>query len=176
MEDIDPTVAAARDKLRERAVNRFGGKGTARRKKAVARDKVGTGSAVDGQKVQGLLKRLGLRSLGAMSEFDEVVFVKENDKCWSFQNPKIQIAPGANTYAVTGRYVEKNYEEASWDQQHEMLKQLVAQIQQHGTRKEDGTEGEDEVIPELTENFDEVADADDADESPEKDSDELDVD
>ncbi|CBZ53198.1 hypothetical protein NCLIV_029860 [Neospora caninum Liverpool] len=102
-EELTPEILAARAKLRERfgqASQQLGGKGTARRKTK----KVHKSVVVDDKKLQLTLKRLGVSTIYGI---EEVLMIQDNGKALQFLTPKVQAAPAANTYVVSGHYEER---------------------------------------------------------------------
>ncbi|KEP66554.1 UNVERIFIED_CONTAM: NAC domain-containing protein [Hammondia hammondi] len=102
-EELTPEILAARAKLRERfgqASQQLGGKGTARRKTKKAHKSV----VVDDKKLQLTLKRLGVSTIYGI---EEVLMIQDNGKALQFLTPKVQAAPAANTYVVSGHYEER---------------------------------------------------------------------
>eukprot|EP00922_Rhytidocystis_sp_ex-Travisia-forbesii_P020413 GHVS01030039.1.p2 GENE.GHVS01030039.1~~GHVS01030039.1.p2 ORF type:complete len:109 (+),score=30.18 GHVS01030039.1:239-565(+) len=104
---------------------------------------------------------------------------REDGKVMSFEHPKVQAAPSANTYVVNGQFVEKeggspqmtpealqtlidNFKKnsdkmAKTPENVELLRQLeqIEQMKDLG-RKDEGGEGDDDV-PDLVEDFEDVS-------------------
>lgn len=102
-EELTPEILAARAKLRERfgqSSQQLGGKGTARRKTK----KVHKSVVVDDKKLQLTLKRLGVSTIYGI---EEVLMIQDNGKALQFLTPKVQAAPAANTYVISGHSEEK---------------------------------------------------------------------
>lgn len=105
--DLSPqAIEAARLKLRQRyaeAGQRVGGKGTARRKAK----KIHKTPVVDDKKLALAIKRIGASMIQGI---EEVQMTRGDGKVLSFMNPKVQAAPSANTYVVTGEPMVKDTE------------------------------------------------------------------
>ena len=80
-------------KLQEQV--RIGGKGTPRRKVK----KAPKSSAVDNQKLQGVLKKLNAQQIPAI---EEVNMFRADGHVLHFVNPKVQASVAANTFFVAG--------------------------------------------------------------------------
>ncbi|PHJ16088.1 nac domain-containing protein [Cystoisospora suis] len=181
MEDeLTPEILAARAKLRERfgqASQQLGGKGTARRKTK----KVHKSVVVDDKKLQLTLKRLGVSTIYGI---EEVLMMQDNGKVLQFLTPKVQAAPAANTYVVSGHCEERpnvfsglpgmfsqrggggmNFDTSL------ITPDMLRQLQQHMSALKTGSgpaeavtadsgaadkKGDDDV-PELVENFEDVS-------------------
>lgn len=147
IEDVTPDMLAARERLRARmgvSGTQTGGKGTARRKVKKTSKVVG-----DDKRLQ-----YGLRSIGAASipGIEEVQLVKDDGHILVFNNPKVQAAPNANTYVISGLSEER---ELSLP---DIIQQLSAAgfgLPSSSTKKD-----EDSDIPQLVEVFDSVAQKD----------------
>ncbi|EDO08605.1 nascent polypeptide-associated complex (NAC) domain family protein [Babesia bovis T2Bo] len=143
-DDVTPDMLAARERLRARmgvSGTQTGGKGTARRKMKKTSKLVG-----DDKRLQ-----FGLRSIGAANipGIEEVQMIKNDGHVLIFSNPKVQAAPNANTYVISG--VEEEREISLPD----ILQQLSAagiNLPQAGNHADQ--EGD---IPQLVEGFDSVA-------------------
>lgn len=148
-EDLTPDIIAARERLRARmgvSGTQTGGKGTARRKVKKTNKLVG-----DDKRLQ-----FGLRSIGAANipGIEEVQMIKADGHMISFSNPKVQAAPNANTYVISGVGEER---EISLPDLIQQLSAAGFDISQAGLK-----EGETGDIPKLVEVFDDVADKDEA--------------
>eukprot|EP00922_Rhytidocystis_sp_ex-Travisia-forbesii_P020406 GHVS01030032.1.p1 GENE.GHVS01030032.1~~GHVS01030032.1.p1 ORF type:complete len:174 (+),score=40.86 GHVS01030032.1:27-548(+) len=171
MEWTTETREAARRKLRERsgdAGQRLGGKGTARRKaKKVHKTVVG-----DDKKLQQTIKRVGASSIQGI---EEVQMTRDDGKVMCFAHPKVQAAPSANTYVVTGQFVEKEGgtpQMTSEDLQALLQNikmnsgkitktpenaELLRQLEQCGQMELGRKEGEDDDVPDLVDDFEDVS-------------------
>merc|ERR1712066_833629 len=142
---------------------RQGGKGTARRKKKVVHKSVAT----DDKKLQSSLKKLAVNTI---PNIEEVNMIKDDGTVLHFNNPKVQASLAANTFAVTGHAENKQITEMLPG----ILNQLGAESLTHlkrlasnvsggqGMGGMDGAGGamdeeEDDEVPDLVENFDEVS-------------------
>lgn len=140
---------------------RIGGKGTARRKKKVVHKTATT----DDKKLQSSLKKL---SVNVIPGIEEVNMIKDDGSVIHFNNPKVQAAPSANTFAVTGHAENKQITEllpGILNQLgHESLTHLkklasgVSAAAAAGKDEKDGDDDDDDV-PDLVENFDEASKA-----------------
>lgn len=74
---------------------RIGGKGTPRRKKKIVHQTPGT----DDKKLQSLLKKLAVNVIPGI---EEVNMIKNDGTVIHFNNPKAQASLAANTFAITG--------------------------------------------------------------------------
>ncbi|CDR93839.1 NAC domain containing protein, putative [Babesia bigemina] len=146
VEHVTPDMLAARERLRARmgvSGTQTGGKGTARRKVKKTSKVVG-----DDKRLQ-----FGLRSIGAANipGIEEVQLVKDDGHILVFSNPKVQAAPNANTYVISGLAEERELS----------LPDIIQQLSAAGfglpsTSRKD----EDSDIPQLVEVFDSVAEKD----------------
>merc|ERR1712106_451244 len=142
---------------------RIGGKGTARRKKKV----VHRTATTDDKKLQSSLKKLSVNNIPGI---EEVNMIKDDGTVIHFNNPKVQASLAANTFAVTGHAENKQITEMLPG----ILNQLGAESLTHlkrlasnvsGGQGMPGMEGaagamdeeEDDEVPDLVENFDEVS-------------------
>merc|ERR1712233_194014 len=142
---------------------RIGGKGTVRRKKKV----VHRTATTDDKKLQSSLKKLSVNNIPGI---EEVNMIKDDGSVIHFNNPKVQASLAANTFAVTGHAENKQITEMLPG----ILNQLGAESLTHlkrlasnvsGGQGLGGMEGaggamdeeEDDEVPDLVENFDEVS-------------------
>merc|ERR1711942_281098 len=142
---------------------RIGGKGTVRRKKKVLHRTATT----DDKKLQSSLKKLSVNNIPGI---EEVNMMKNDGSVIHFNNPKVQASLAANTFAVTGQSETKQITEMLPG----ILNQLGAESLTHlkrlasnvsGGQGMGGMEGaggamdeeEDDEVPDLVENFDEVS-------------------
>merc|ERR1711934_435703 len=132
---------------------RIGGKGTARRKKKV----VHRTATTDDKKLQSSLKKLSVNN------------IKDDGSVIHFNNPKVQASLAANTFAVTGHAENKQITEMLPG----ILNQLGAESLTHLKRLASNVGGagvggameaannmeeeDDDEVPDLVENFDEVS-------------------
>merc|ERR1712055_422954 len=140
-----------------------GGKGTVRRKKKV----VHRTATTDDKKLQSSLKKLSVNNIPGI---EEVNMIKDDGTVIHFNNPKVQASLAANTFAVTGHAENKQITEMLPG----ILNQLGAESLTHlkrlasnvsGGQGMGGMEGaggtmdeeEDDEVPDLVENFDEVS-------------------
>lgn len=136
-------------KLQEQV--RIGGKGTPRRKKKV----VHSTPATDDKKLQGSLKKLSVNTIPGI---EEVNIIKNDGSVIHFNNPKTQASLATNTFAITGHGENKQISE--------MLPGILNQLGPVGLMQlkkiandivSSKKLAEFDDVPELTENFDEVA-------------------
>ena len=157
MADTPADVAAARKRMKARfgKTSRTGGKGSVRRKKKT----VHKTNTTDDKRLQNTLKRLGVNNIPAI---EEVNLFKDNGTVIHFTNPKVQASIGANTYVVSGRAETKKLQ----DLLPGIINQLgpdnlanLKKIAESYSQKDKATEEEDsdDDIPDLVENFDDVA-------------------
>ncbi|XP_058126382.1 transcription factor BTF3 homolog 4 [Anopheles ziemanni] len=127
---------------------RIGGKGMPRRKKKI----VHTSSAVDDKKLQMSLKKLGVNTIPGI---EEVNMIKNDGTVIHFNNPKTQASLATNTFAITGHSESKQITE--------MLPNIISQLGPEGLQHlkklahAEAANEEDDDVPELTENFEEVS-------------------
>jgi len=161
-------------KLQANAQNvRIGGKGTARRKKKI----IHRTATTDDKKLQNSLKKLTVNPIPGI---EEVNMIKDDGTVIHFNNPKVQASLASNTFAVSGHAEQKRIAEMVPG----ILSQLRAENFAHLTKllpgggaglggggsgsssgpaenslaKQTITEGdEDDDVPDMVENFDEVA-------------------
>lgn len=140
-------------KLQEQV--RIGGKGTPRRKKKV----VHSTPATDDKKLQSSLKKLSVNTIPGI---EEVNIIKNDGTVIHFNNPKAQASLATNTFAITGHGEHKQIA----DMMPGILSQLILKsdgLQQFKKMATDMASGkklneiEDDEVPELVENFEEVA-------------------
>jgi nascent polypeptide-associated complex subunit beta len=148
------------EKLKQlQAQVRIGGKGTARRKKKV----VHRTATTDDKKLQSSLKKLSVNNIPGI---EEVNMIKDDGTVIHFNNPKVQASLAANTFAVTGHAENKQITEMLPG----ILNQLGAESLTHlkrlasnvtgggsGTMEPGIEDDDDDEVPDLVENFDEVS-------------------
>lgn len=136
-------------KLQEQV--RIGGKGTPRRKKKV----VHSTPATDDKKLQSSLKKLSVNTIPGI---EEVNIVKNDGTLIHFNNPKTQASLATNTFAITGHGEHKEISE--------MLPGILTQLGPDGLLQlkkiandivSSKKLADDDDVPDLVENFDEVA-------------------
>jgi nascent polypeptide-associated complex subunit beta len=143
---------------------RIGGKGTQRRKKKV----VHRTATTDDKKLQSSLKKLGVNSIPGI---EEVNLIKNDGQVIHFNNPKVQASLTANTFAITGHAETKKLSEMIPSilsqlglQDFSNLKKYAASMAgEDGAGSEEkvgvAVQAEEDEVPELVENFDEVSKA-----------------
>jgi len=138
---------------------RLGGKGTARRKKKV----VHKTAATDDKKLQSSLKKISVNQIPGI---EEVNMIKDDGTVMHFNNPKVQASLASNTFAVAGHAETKQITELLPG----ILNQLGAESLSHLRKLAGGVGGlgpgdaagmndvedDDDDVPDLVENFDEV--------------------
>merc|ERR1739838_163695 len=141
---------------------RIGGKGSARRKKKV----IHRTATTDDKKLQSSLKKLSVNNIPGI---EEVNMIKDDGTVIHFNNPKVQASLAANTFAVTGHAENKQITEMLPG----ILNQLGAESLTHLKRLASNVGGagvgvameaannmeeeDDDEVPDLVENFDEVS-------------------
>jgi len=157
--DASAEVLAARAKLAAKfGKTRTGGKGSVRRKKK-ASHKTNTN---DDKRLQSVLKRLGVNNIPAI---EEVNLFQENGEIIHFVNPKVQASIAANTYCISGHAETKQLQELLPGIINQLgpdnlasLKSLAEQMGQKDSSKKAAEENDDDM-PELVENFEDVSEA-----------------
>lgn len=147
------------NKLQEQV--RIGGKGSARRKRKV----IHRTATTDDKKLQSSLKKLAVNNIPGI---EEVNMIKDDGTVVHFNNPKVQAAPSANTFAVTGHAENKYLTEMLPSILNQLgadninnLKKLANSVPKTSTVSQDagfgeaGEENGNEDVPDLTDNFDE---------------------
>lgn len=136
-------------KLQEQV--RIGGKGTPRRKKKV----VHSTPATDDKKLQSSLKKLSVNTIPGI---EEVNIIKNDGTVIHFNNPKAQASLATNTFAITGHGENKQISE--------MLPGILTQLGPEGLMQlkkiandivSSKKAVDDDDVPDLVENFEEVA-------------------
>ncbi|GAB0100237.1 Transcription factor BTF3 [Sergentomyia squamirostris] len=132
---------------------RIGGKGTPRRKKKIVHQTPGT----DDKKLQSSLKKLAVNTIPGI---EEVNMIKNDGTVIHFNNPKAQASLAANTFAITGHGENKQIVD--------MLPGILTQLGPEGLSHlkrlandvvcNEKLINEEDDVPELVENFEEVAD------------------
>lgn len=146
---------------------RIGGKGTPRRKKKIVHQT----AATDDKKLQSTLKKLAVNNIPGI---EEVNLIKNDGTVIHFNNPKTQASLASNVFAITGHGETKQIAE--------LLPGILTQLGTEGLSQlkrlannvgignkilssvEEGKEEED--IPDLVENFENVANSETSAEKP----------
>jgi len=145
--------------LQAQAANvRIGGKGSVRRKKKV----IHRTATTDDKKLQSSLKKLSVNNIPGI---EEVNMIKDDGTVIHFNNPKVQAALPANTFAVTGHAENKQITEMLPGILNQLgadslthLKRLASAVPGMTATVPEGNEDEDDdEVPDLVENFDEVS-------------------
>merc|ERR1719195_1063353 len=156
---VPDDVKAAREKLKTRFENvRTGGKGTARRRKLAKHQSHGA----DDKQLQAQLKRLGVNNIPGI---EEVNMFKDDGSVLHFATPKVQASVSANTYVVAGHGENKKLEELLPGIINQLgpdnlanLKRIAEGYAASGAGAgAEVKEGDDEDIPDIGENFEEVS-------------------
>lgn len=141
---------------------RIGGKGTARRKKKV----VHRTATTDDKKLQSSLKKLQVSNIPGI---EEVNMIKEDGTVIHFNNPKVQAALAANTFAITGHAETKQMTEMLPGILNQLgaeslasLKKLASSVSAAGLGDSikpaaGDIDDDDDEVPDLVENFDEAS-------------------
>jgi nascent polypeptide-associated complex subunit beta len=140
---------------------RIGGKGTQRRKKKV----VHRTATTDDKKLQSSLKKLGVNSIPGI---EEVNLIKDDGQVIHFNNPKVQASLTANTFAITGHAETKKLSEMIPSILSQLglenlsnLRKYASTMSGEDANTDDKTHvaqpEDDDDVPELVENFDEVS-------------------
>jgi len=137
---------------------RTGGKGSVRRKKKA----VHKTATSDDKKLGSTLKKLGVTNIPAI---EEVNLFKNNGQVIHFTNPKVQASIAANTYVVSGASETKSLQELLPGIINQLgpdnlanLKQIAESYQDDApAEKPKVEEGNDDDVPELVDNFEEVS-------------------
>merc|ERR1711924_52183 len=154
----DADVAAARAKLAARfEAVRTGGKGTVRRKKLSKH----ASHAADDKQLQAQLKKLGVNNIPGI---EEVNMFREDGSVIHFSAPKVQASVAANTYTITGHAEEKRLEELLPGIINQLgpdnlmnLKRIAEAHAAAGSGTGPAAEGDDDDIPDVGENFEDVS-------------------
>ncbi|KAG5180552.1 NAC domain-containing protein [Tribonema minus] len=160
VEDTSGADAAMLEARAKMIAKRFGGGagsatvgGARRKKKAVHK----TASA-DDKKLMTALKKLGTTNIPAI---EEVNMFQDNGEVIHFVNPKVQAAVSANTYVISGNAEIKKLQDLLPGIVNELGVENMASLQAMAGAGGAGAgapiEEDDEDVPDLVENFDEVA-------------------
>lgn len=138
---------------------RIGGKGTPRRKKKI----VHSTPATDDKKLQSSLKKLAVNTIPGI---EEVNIIKNDGTVIHFNNPKAQASLPTNTFAITGHGENKSISEMlpgiltqMGPQDITQLKKIASELaNKSGAAAAAAVAGAlDDDVPDLVENFEEVA-------------------
>ena len=137
------------------AGSRTGGKGSVRRKHKAVRKT----ATADDKRLKATLNKLNVRDIPAI---EEVNLFKNDGHVIHFTNPKVQASIAANTYVVSGNCETKKLQELLpgiinqlGPDNLEDLKKIYASFAE-GAKKA-GASGEDDDIPDLVDNFENVS-------------------
>ncbi|ORX79508.1 NAC-domain-containing protein [Anaeromyces robustus] len=142
---------------------RIGGKGTPRRKMKKAHKSNVIGG--DDKKLQTVLKKMGTQTI---SEIEEVNMFKDDGNIIHFDNPKVSASIASNTFIIDGKGEDKELFDLVPGIINQLGPESIASLKKlaEAAQAEAAAAGEtaakpaeenDEEIPELVENFDEVA-------------------
>jgi len=148
-------VAAARAKLLAKIGDvRTGGKGTVRRKKKTQHKT----SAADDKQLQAQLKRLQVNNIPGI---EEVNMFKDDGSVIHFSAPKVQAAINANMYVISGHAENKQLQELLPGIINQLgtdnLMNLKRIAESYNAGKAATTEGADDDVPDIDENFEDVS-------------------
>lgn len=145
---------------------RIGGKGTPRRKKKI----VHSTPATDDKKLQSSLKKLSVNTIPGI---EEVNIIKNDGTVIHFNNPKAQASLPTNTFAITGHGENKSISEMLpgiltqlGPQDITQLKKIATEFANKGAAAAAaaggagagaGAAAADDDVPDLVQNFEEVA-------------------
>ena len=137
------------------AGSRTGGKGTVRRKHKAVRKT----ATHDDKRLKAVLNKLNVRDIPAI---EEVNLFKNDGHVIHFTNPKVQASIAANTYVVSGNCETKRLQELLPNIINQLgpdnledLKKIYASYAEGA--KQAGATGEDDDIPDLVDNFENVS-------------------
>ncbi|KAJ1984480.1 Nascent polypeptide-associated complex subunit beta [Dimargaris verticillata] len=135
---------------------RMGGRGTPRRNFKRASNASNT---VNDKKISSVLKKLNVQPL---SNVEQVNMFREDQKVLHFQRPKVQASVNANTFVVSGKGQVKELAELIPGIITQMGPESLATLQKFAeayekAQKANAEGGEEEDIPDLVGDFDEVA-------------------
>jgi len=142
--------------LQAQAANvRIGGKGTVRRKKKV----IHRTATTDDKKLQSSLKKLSVNTIPGI---EEVNMIKEDGSVLHFNNPKVQAALPANTFAVTGHAEIKQIAEMLPGILNQLGPDSLTHLKRLATAAVPGMSADaavedDDEVPDLVENFDDAS-------------------
>lgn len=151
--EVSASILEARAKMQAKmgAGSKAGG---ARHKKRV----VHKASGQDDKRLQNTLKRIGTNSVPGI---EEVNMFMANGEVIHFNNPKVQANISANTYVISGHNETKKLTDLLpgiiTQLGPDNLSQLKNIASAMGANKPSGGAGDDDDIPDITENFDEVS-------------------
>lgn len=138
--------------------SRTGGKGSVRRKKKA----VHKTATADDKKLSSTLKKIGVTNIPGIEEAN---MFKDDGNVIHFANPKVQASIAAKTYVISGNAETKPLQDLIPQIINQLgadnlanLKQLASQYAASGNLPEGADEDDDDDdVPDLVENFDEVA-------------------
>lgn len=142
VDEVTPEMLEAREKLRARmgvSGTQTGGKGTMRRKVKKTNKFVG-----DDKRLQYTLRSVGAANIPGI---EEVQMIKDDGHVLTFHNPKVQAAPNANTYVISGVPEEKEIS----------IPELLQHLSSAGFEVGNAAEASGADIPKLVEVFDDVS-------------------
>merc|ERR1719420_2790319 len=153
--DSAKDVQEARDKLKAKfEAVRTGGSGTVRRKKRTKH----TTHGADDKQLQAQLKRLGVNNIPGI---EEVNMFKEDGTVIHFATPKVQASVSANTYTIIGHGENKRLEELLPGIINQLgpdnLMNLKRIAEAHAAADGAGAAAEEDDIPDIGENFEDVS-------------------
>lgn len=132
---------------------RIGGKGTPRRKKKI----VHSTPATDDKKLQSSLKKLSVNTIPGI---EEVNIIKNDGTVIHFNNPKAQASLPTNTFAITGHGENKSISEMLPGILTQLGPQDITQLKKIASElanKSGAAAKQDDDVPDLVENFEQVA-------------------
>jgi len=137
-----------------------GGKGSVRRKHKAERK----GVVLDDKRLKSTLSKLSVRDIPAI---EEVNLFKDDGHVIHFVNPKVQASIAANTYVVSGNAETKKLQDLlpgiitqlGPDNLNDLKKIYEQFAAAGGDKKAGGAAGDEDDVPELVENFEEVSKA-----------------
>merc|ERR1712110_642791 len=136
-------------------MGRTGGSGTARRTKL----RKHASHAADEKQLQAQLKKLGVNNIPGI---EEVNMFKDDGTVIHFATPKVQASVSANTYTITGHGENKRLEELLPGIINQLgpdnlmnLKRIAEGLTADGAGAKEAAEDED--IPDIGENFEDVS-------------------
>ncbi|XP_055921253.1 transcription factor BTF3 homolog 4 [Eupeodes corollae] len=140
---------------------RIGGKGTPRRKKKI----VHSTPATDDKKLQSSLKKLSVNTIPGI---EEVNIIKNDGSVIHFNNPKAQASLPTNTFAITGHGENKSISEMLPGILTQLGPQDITQLKKIASEfaankgaaagsVAGGLSAADDDVPDLVQNFEEVA-------------------
>lgn len=133
---------------------RIGGKGSVRRKKKVVHVTPGA----DEKKMQSSLKQLNTTPLAGVEEAN---MIKTDGTVIHFNNPKVQASGSSSMFVINGQGEEKRITDLLPGILGQLGRDNIDQLQrilmENWAKRNDAADDDDEEVPTLVENFDEVA-------------------